>query len=133
MAKIRNAFVLTTRRGAAMLADLEKARAASRARVYRSMKKRRTANLANLQKANPVRRSTAGSTRGVARIKTGMSFRFRAIELEGARSVEDWDLRFWILDFGLRPSRQPTRNLAGAVQRSADTTPATKIQNRKPA
>jgi hypothetical protein len=52
--KIQNSFVLTPRRGAAMLADLEKARAARKDRLSRSAKKCRAPNLANLQKTNAV-------------------------------------------------------------------------------
>jgi hypothetical protein len=47
--KMQNSFVLTPRRRTAMLANLEKARTAPNDRVYQSTKKRRDANLANLQ------------------------------------------------------------------------------------
>jgi hypothetical protein len=59
--KIQNSFVLTARRGAAMLANLEKARAAPRTESIVT-KKRCAANLFNLQKADAVCRSTADKT-----------------------------------------------------------------------
>ena len=53
--KGRGPFVVTPRRRAAMLANLDKARAAPKEKVYGPSEKRRTANHANLQKAHAAR------------------------------------------------------------------------------
>jgi len=85
--KIQNSFVLTARPGAAMLANLEKARAAPKDRVYRHQEALRRQPI---QSAEGLRRLAEHSGQDLP-IKAGMSFRFRLIGLATTRSVKGWD------------------------------------------